>query len=89
MCDDGWTGPGPDLTEELRRARLEADEFAGDVARLARGQQEYVERIGRLKAALRALLDDLQCRVKAEEPLPRGLRDLPTVLREAQDALKD
>jgi len=80
---------GPDLVEELRRARSQVDALAGEVGRLARGQQESSQRIGRLKVALRALLDDLECRVKSQEPLATARRDLPTVLREAHEALSD
>lgn len=73
----------------LHRRSVVADEVATPVPRLACRDEECVQRIGRLKSALRALLDDLECRVKAPEPLTKALRDLPTVLREAREALAD
>jgi len=86
---DGGRDPGHGATlQELRGARSH-DELSGEVARLVRDEQESTRRIGRLKAALRALLDDLKCRLKTQEPLAKALRDLPSVLREAEEALED
>jgi hypothetical protein len=72
--------------EELR---TRADRLAIEVARLELREQENTERIRRLKVALRALLEDLNCRVKTQEPLPAMLRDFGSVLREAREALED
>ena len=89
MADDGWTSPARGVRADESRYTEPTDELAGEVTRLARSQQECVQRIGPLKAALPALVDDLGCRVKAQEPLATALRDLPTVRRAAHEALDD
>ena len=69
--------------------RSTTDDLAFEVARLARRDAERAERICRLEAALRMLLDDLTCRVKTQEPVPGALRDFESVRREVSKALED
>src|SRR5262245_30577372 len=87
-CDQS---PAPPAAGQFRAspARWKADMLTSEVARRARRAEASAERIRRLKDALLALLADLTCRVKAQEPLPGELRDLPPVLRETHKAIED
>jgi len=86
--DDSTAAAASDpLSEAPGRSRT--DDLTREVARLARHDAESAERICRLKAALRMLLDDLTCRVKTQEPVPGALRNFESVRREVCEALED
>jgi len=82
MSEDNSTDAGASDTFSALPARATTADLACEVARLA-------ERISRLKAALRMVLDDLTCRVKTQEPVPGALRDFESVRREINEALED
>jgi hypothetical protein len=89
MFHDDSTAAGASDPFSEAPARSTAAHLAREVARLEHREQESAERICRLKAALRMLLDDLTCRVKTRDPVPGTLRDFESVRREVSEALDD
>jgi hypothetical protein len=82
---DGWHER---LSAELRTANLRAEELATELTRLLRVEQEGLKRERLLKTALRALLQDFEYRLTTLDVPPRLTKDVPTVLREASEALE-